>query len=173
MCNITSGLEKICEYRSAGNSTFLYLANFDEVSATFGGTPSVVQTITGDFYRFEVEKDTLSSTSDLAKGANDNRYYDHRVAFKTSQSDAQTKETLEELGLSRVIAIVQDRAGKFKMFGFGLGLQGDVMSALSGLAAGDETGWSVELAESGFGHSYWNLAAGLEPTLGSGVYTFA
>lgn len=169
MCNIVKGLTKACNYSVGGNTTEVYIANASTVTAVIGGN-GMVSEITGSFYKFEVAKDSLIDSATYTVAAAQNRFWQQTVSFKAAQSDNDTKSVMEDLGLARVVAVVKDKNGAFKLYGDGIGLDVTEMVFNSGGAPADEFGWTVTAGEA-FTKPLSILTGSLTPS-GSATYVF-
>jgi len=177
MCNITTGIEKNCDFIVAGNGEEVYLINAASYGATIG-TGSQITGLTGSYYRFQVAEDSLMTNVELQKGGAKNRLHLHMVQFKINSNSNEIKNIVEDLELSRVVAVVRDRNGYYKVYGTSgakaiLGLQVETAPFTSGLAGTDEFGYTITLQEFVAGRELF-LDAGLDPS-GSGVgpYTWS
>lgn len=170
MCTIASSISKDCNYSTGGNTTFLYLGNVDEIQVGIGASGQVVG-MTGSFYRAEVSTDSLIDTANMVIGASKNKFWEHKVAFKVAASNQETRNYFEDLGNARLIAVVEDRNGQYKVYGGQpTGLDPTVINFNSGGAAADEFGYTVEMMENfPFQPRY---TEDLGPTGSNGVYTF-
>lgn len=178
MCNITTGILKSCGYAVGGNSIDLYIGNASGVRVTTFGTSSVVTGITGSFYKVEVSTDTLIDTDNMIIGAAQNKFFEHKVAFKIADSSNELRAVMEDLGTARTVMVIRDKNGVYKAYGLsgltlGSGLDTKVLNFNSGGASADEYGYTVEAMEN-FTNPHYIFDASLEPTgTGVGPYTFS
>jgi len=180
MCNIISGIVKDCGFSVAGNTTYLYIANAANITTTIG-SDNLVTGLTGSFFRFEVGLDTLSDTHELTTGAGTQKFFLHLVDFKIPSSSNDVKNVIEDLSTSRSIVVIPDKNNQYKLYGSSgngksIGLDTKVARFTSGLLAGDDYGYTLQLSES-FPNLPFMLSSSLEPSsTGSGAtasYTFS
>lgn len=156
-CLINNGLlNDQCQFLIGGLKN-IYLANADEVtSITDTDTDDILDTITmtsgSTFYKFDLSKDTSSSTEVLTV-SNGNKYILSTITFVVPKSDTEAILTAEKLALGKFVAITETRMGKYKVFGLTNPLEATVGELNSGAGEGDSAGLNFQLAGAQLGYA--------------------
>lgn len=152
-CELLNGIVGVCEYSTSGVEK-LWLANKADVTGTTifddctqltgmtwaGGTIKV--------YEIESALDTITFTDDLVVNGS-RRNFLQTLNFALSSIDCSILGTLEDIGLSNLIAFIKDSAGNFRAFGLsGAGLRATVMTDQSGTQAGNDGNVAVTISGS-------------------------
>jgi hypothetical protein len=157
-CLITSGVNELCEY-SVGGINRIWLANKIDIAGYVLNTDSSVQAITMQplklFYQFEFSNSTGLATSTIQINTGQKNFL-QTVGFSIPRSEQAIINTIEDLGLSNVVAIVESRVawpsgstfeGENRYFVFGRlnGLKVATMNAGFGQAETDYSGFVLTL----------------------------
>lgn len=150
VCKISQDILKssVCGY-SLKQIVDLYLANYEDVTATTVGKPAEgegveVKTITlsGDakFYHFEPNKDSASYTDTLQVGDAGSKYRQTEISWSIGgKYSAEMVDVLDALSLGRYVVVARLSDGNYIMFGRLTPLEATVAS-LEGAA--DATGFN-------------------------------
>jgi hypothetical protein len=145
-CLINGGVSKDCAYFVAGVAN-VYLGNYSEFTfnKNAGGEVSGITAISSaTFYQFDTNTDSASANSEL-QVANGRKYFNQTVTFGNDSDTLEAKVAFEELGLAKVVAIVETKQGLRSVYGLDGGLEASALTFGTGAAAGDQAGWSVTL----------------------------
>lgn len=150
-CVLVSGIVGVCDYSTSGVEK-LWLAN----KATFTGdtyniSGELTGATTGILYSIEPALDTCTFSDDLVVNGS-RRNFLQTINFGLGSIDATILATLEDLGLSNLVAFIKGSDGKVRVFGAkGSGLRTTVMTDASGTAAGNDGSVAVTIAGSSLG----------------------
>jgi hypothetical protein len=154
-CELISGIVGVCDYSASGVQK-LWLANKDQVTgATYNASGEVTGVTfsggTKTLYEIQPALDTCTFTDDLqVNGAR--RNFLQTINFGIGSIDAAILATLEDLGLSNLVAFVKGSDGKVRAFGLkGIGLRATVMTDASGTAASNDGSVAVTIAGTSLG----------------------
>ena len=155
-CAITSGLALDCR-DSQGGIEYVYIANADGVvswtlttgseceidSISLDGTPLT----SGDFYRFQVPKQTSSYTETVnASTENGTVFYQQDVALVFNKLQCATRDQMLLLAQNtKLLVIVKDGNGSFWTAGLSRGAEMTAGDAQTGTAYGDRNGYTLTL----------------------------
>lgn len=119
----------------------IYLANFEDVTATAIGTPSgECETVTGitmasgtTWYKIEPSKNSASYSDTLTVEDNGRKYRVHSLTWTNPGSyDSCAHIDLDALSLGKYIAVVKDADGSYKMLGRLVGLEASAADLTGG-----------------------------------------
>lgn len=145
-CNLTSGFTLDCR-DSVGGIKSIYVSTTDSVDSytEMDGEISEItmDEVEGVFYKYELRKQTSDFTETIeASDENGTLFYEQELNVMLSRMEANKRNELFLVAKAPVVAIVEDRNGKFWILGQenGLTLGG---SATSGTAMGDRNGYEL------------------------------
>jgi hypothetical protein len=155
-CAISSGITLDCR-DSQGGIEYVYIANADGVvtfdlvsgstceidSISVDGTPLT----SGDFYKFEVPKQTSSYTETVnASTENGTVFYQQDVALVFNKLQCSTRNQMLLLAQNtKLLVIVKDGNGNFWTAGLTRGCEMTAGSNGTGTAYGDRNGYTLTL----------------------------
>ena len=162
-CELISGIVGVCDYSTSGVEK-LWLANKANVTGTTynsGGEVTGVTFLSGTaiVYSIEPALDTCTFSDDLVVNGS-RRNFLQTINFGLGSIDHDILATLEDLGLSNLVAFVKGSDGNIRAFGLkGSGLRTTVMTDASGTAAGNDGALAVTIAGSSTGKASFVTAA--------------
>ena len=168
-CEILNGIVGFCDYSASGVER-LWLANKSQIDAisydASGVTTGLTFTSTGDtFYEIVPALDSCTFQDDLQISGS-RRNFLQTVNFGVGSLTPAVLSTLEDLGLSNMVAIVKTAEGDYRGLGFkGAGMRTTVMTETSGTQAGNDGSLAVTISGSAKGKSPY-VGAALMSTLG-------
>ena len=139
-----------CGY-SLKQITDLYLANYEEVSATTLGTEgntvaSITMATGGRFYHIEPAKDSASYEDALQEGDSGSKYRTTTITWSmTGTYDGDMVDTLDALSLGKFMAVAKLTDGNYILFGRLVGLEAETASLSSDAEATGFNGIEVTL----------------------------
>jgi hypothetical protein len=167
-CELLNGIVGVCAYSSSGVEK-LWLANkanlsgsteYDDCGEVTGLTWSGGTAIV---YEIDAALDSITFTDDLVVNGS-RRNFLQTINFGLGSIDCTTLKTLEDIGLSNLVAFIKTADGSYRAFGLkGSGLRATVMSSTSGTAAGNDGTIAVTLSGSSLGKASF-VDATLAPT---------
>ncbi len=146
-CELLNGIQGICEYQTSGVER-LWLGNKADVEAVAydsGGTVTGVTLVSGaTMYEIVPALDTATYADDLAV-AGSRRNFAQTITFGVATLNQELVETINDIGLSQLVAIVGFDGG-YRLFGhLGSGLRASEMTDVSGTAGGNDGAIEVTL----------------------------
>lgn len=147
-CVLTTGFSPECR-DGVGGVKSLYFIELDNVSGITSAT-GVISAISrangGKFYKYNLVKQTAEAKEeyqdDVASGTN---FVNQTISFILNKMQVATRNELSILGQQRLIAIVEDRNGKYWCYGKENGLDRTGGSAMTGKAFADRNGYEITL----------------------------
>lgn len=157
-CLLTSGIAKGCKDNMAGIKT-VYLTNSINVTAISpvpdGTSPAdvgVIDTITMAaspnqyFYEFTPNKMSSNWVENIQSNVqNGTIAYEQVLTIILGKNEATKRNQIKLIGQAEVVAIVEDRNGKYWLLGEENGLELTGGNSASGTALTDLNGWSLTL----------------------------
>lgn len=147
-CALSSGYTLDCRDGMGGVKS-VYLANYDNVSGvtSSNGTISAIAKANGGrFYKFNLTRATASAmeefVDDLATGSTFNN---QTITMIFNKMVAATRNQVAIMAQATLVAVVEDRNGKWWYYGKESGLMRAGGSAGTGTAGGDRNGYEVIL----------------------------
>jgi hypothetical protein len=154
-CELLSGIVGVCEYSASGVMA-LWLANKANVT---GVTYNACGTITGItwlsgstlVYAVDAALDSITYADDLVINGT-RRNFLQTINFGLNSIDCTILGTLEDIGLSNLVAFLELADGTYRAFGLkSTGLRATVMTDTSGTAAANSGAIAVTIAGSALG----------------------
>lgn len=138
-----------CSY-SLPEVTDIYIANYNDVTATIGEDTGGCESVTAitlasgeTFYHIEPAKNSTTFTDELVVEDSGNKYRTHTISFSyNSKYDACLHIDFDNLSLGRFIVVVKTADGNYLMLGRLTGLEASVATLAGG---GDTNGMSITL----------------------------
>lgn len=132
-----------------GGVKSIYLANFENVSgvtSASGIVTAIAKAGGGRFYKFNLVRATASAieefTDDNATGIHFNA---QTVTMIFNKMQAATRNIIATMAQATLIAVIEDRNGKYWLYGKESGLTRSGGSAATGTAGADRNGYEVIL----------------------------
>lgn len=151
-CVLTNGLTKECKHQFGGLKE-LWLVNFDEIDSvmadeTTGQITGVTLDATAELYQIEFVKDTGQVLEELQiNGAAS--FINQTVNFQAGSITQASKQVLNDLSLSKVVAIVKKADNNYWMVGDprdSAGLEATTVTNDTGTAQTDGASATIALA---------------------------
>lgn len=142
-CLLKGGITKAdsCNY-SLPEIVDIYLANYDEATASPDDSTNTITAVTGTWYKFEPAKGSASFSDELVVGDNGNKYRTHTLTFTVNAAyNGDVKDILDKLSLGRFKAVVLTAEGSYLMLGRVTGLEAET-STISG---GSDNGSGIQV----------------------------
>lgn len=150
-CVLLNGITAVCQYDTSGVEK-LWLANKDSFTgATSYDDCGEITGFTWDgvFYEIEAALDSVTFTDELVVNGS-RRNFLQTINFNVGSVDCTILGTLEDIGLSNLIAFAKLSDGTFRAFGTsGSGLRATVISENSGTNTGNDGSLAVTLSGTG------------------------
>jgi hypothetical protein len=154
-CELLTGIAGVCEYSSSGVEK-LWLSNKTQVTGVTynaGGEITGVTFSGGTTTLYEIVPalDSCTYTDDIVVNGS-RRNFLETIVFGLGAIDKTVLATLEDMGLSNLVAFIKTADGSIRAFGVkGSGLRVTVMTEASGTSAGNDGNISVTIAGSATG----------------------
>lgn len=147
-CALSSGYTLDCR-DSAGGIKSVYLANFENVSgvtSSSGTISAIAKANNGRFYKFNLTRATASAVEEFTDSLeNGTSYNAQTLTMIFNKMQAATRNQIVILAQATLVAVIEDRNGKFWYYGKETGLMRAGGSAATGTALGDRNGYEVIL----------------------------
>lgn len=154
-CELVNGIVGVCGYSSSGIQK-LWLSNKDAITGVTynaGGEITGVTFSGGTTNLFAIEPalDTCTYTDDIVISGS-RRNFLETIVFGLGSIDHDILDTLEDMGLSKLVAFVKTADGSVRAFGVkSTGLRVTVMTEASGTASANDGNISVTISGSATG----------------------
>jgi hypothetical protein len=154
-CELLNGIVGVCAY-SASGAHALWLANKANIT---GATYNVCGEVTGItwtsgstlVYEIDAALDSITFQDDLVINGS-RRNFLQTINFALNTIDCTILGTLEDIGLSNLVAFVKAADGSFRAFGLkSAGLRATVMTEGSGTQTANDGNIAVTIAGSALG----------------------
>lgn len=145
-CALTQGYSLGCR-DSAGGIKSVYFIEFENVSGiteSAGTVSAIAKANGGRFYKYNLQRATGSweeAYNDSAE--NGTVFHTQTLTVILNKMQASTSQEIKLLSQNRLLAVVEDRNGKYWLLGDENGLQRNGGSATSGTAMGDRNGYTL------------------------------
>jgi hypothetical protein len=164
-CALTQGYTLGCR-DSAGGLKAAYFIEFGNVSGITeaSGTVSAISRANGGkFYKYNLQRATASWNEAYNDSAeNGTSFHVQTLTIILNKMQAATSQEIKLLGQNKLLAIVEDRNGKFWLLGQENGVERSGGQAGSGTAMGDRNGYEITFTSD-------NIAPA--PEVNSGIIT--
>lgn len=145
-CAISSGYSLDCK-DSMGGIKSVYFSVFENVSGvteSSGTATAIAKANGGRFYKFNLQRATAgweeTYTDDPATGTS---FHVQALNLVFNKMQASTSQQIKSLAQNRLMAVVEDKNGKYWLLGQENGLERTGGKAGSGVAGGDRNGYEV------------------------------
>lgn len=150
-CALTQGYSLDCR-DSVGGIKSLYLIEIDNVTgvtSTSGTASAIAKANNKRFWKYNLMRQTGEAMEEYtASEENGTFFHAQTVSFILNKMQASTRNEILLLAQNRLVAVVEDRNGKYWLYGKENGLILSGGSAKTGKAMGDRNGY--ELTFKGF-----------------------
>ncbi len=145
-CALTQGYSLSCR-DSAGGIKSVYFIEFDNVSgvtASAGIVSAIGKANGGRFYKYNLQRGTSSFEEAYNDSAeNGTSFHVQTLSIILNKMQAATSQEIKLLAQNRLLAVVEDRNGKYWLLGQENGLERSGGRAGSGTAMGDRNGYEL------------------------------
>lgn len=145
-CALTQGYTLDCR-DGAGGAKNVWLANYSNVSgitAASGIISAISKANNGRFYKYEQHRDTAEAFEDITGDSiNGTIFYAQTVNIALRKMQASLRNEVKLLGSALVVAVVEDRQGKYWYYGETNGLELNTGKISTGKAIGDKNGYDL------------------------------
>ncbi len=145
-CALTTGYTLSCR-DSAGGIKSVYFIEFDNVSGiteSAGTATAISKANNGRFYKYNLQRGTSNFEEAYNDSAeNGTSFHVQTLNIVLNKMQAATSQEIKLLAQNRLIAVVEDRNGKYWLLGQENGLERSGGSAASGTAMGDRNGYTL------------------------------
>lgn len=145
-CALTSGYSLDCR-DSAGGIKSVYFIEFDNVSGiteAAGSVSAIAKANNARFYKYNLQRATASFNEAYNDSAeNGTSYHVQTLTIILNKMQAATSQQIKLLAQNRLLAVVEDRNGKYWLLGDENGLERAGGQAASGTAMGDRNGYEL------------------------------
>lgn len=145
-CALTSGYTLDCR-DSVGGVKSIYFIEIDNVSgftSASGTISAIAKANNGRFYKYNLVKATAEAKEDFQDNVeNGTNYVNQTISLVLNKMQAATRNEIALLAQNRLIAVVEDRNGKYWCYGKENGLDRTGGSATTGKAMGDRNGYEL------------------------------
>ena len=145
-CALTSGYSLDCR-DSAGGIKSVYFIEIDNVSGTTSsaGVITVIGKANGKrLWKYNLQRATASASEEFNDSAeNGTSFQRQTLTIILNKMQATTRNEIALLAQNRLLAVIEDRNGKYWLYGKENGLQREGGSAATGTAMGDRNGYEL------------------------------
>ena len=157
-CLITNGISINCSGYVVGGINKIYLANLDDIASYTlnidGSVEEIILVATKVIYKFDFSETTGLSTSEFQNNGGAKNFL-HGVGLSIPKMSQEVINKMQELGLSKVVAIVESKEprdvapyiglNRWHIYGAKNGLTVTSMNSGSGQQATDYSGFTIVL----------------------------
>ena len=156
MCTLTSGYSLGCSRNNVGGMKSIRVANFNTTGSVAVSTANVVTAFTGyasagtggnnAFFTYNLTKATsMFKEAIVGSLENGTTFYQPEATFVINKLQTQVRNQLALMAQSQVVAIAEDRNGRYWLLGIDNALDMLTGSQDSGTAFGDRNGYTFTL----------------------------
>lgn len=148
-CALTQGYTLDCKDSLGGLKSvyFIEKGNVASVTETAGVVTAISLAVGKVFYKYDLVKETSSFTETVtASVQNGTIFYAQELSVILNKLQANTRNEILLLAQNSLVAIAEDRNGKYWLLGKDGGLDISGGTAASGVAAGDRNGYELTFA---------------------------
>lgn len=145
-CALTQGYTLDCKDSLGGLKSVLFIEseNVSVATETSGVITDISLAVGKYFYKYELVKETSSFTETItANVQNGSVFYAQELSIILNKLQANTRNEILLLAKNTLVAIVEDRNGKYWYLGQDNGLDVTGGTAASGTASGDRSGYEI------------------------------
>lgn len=145
-CALTSGYSLDCR-DSAGGVKSVYFIEIDNVSgvtSASGSISAIAKANNKRFWKYNLQRATAEATEDYQDSAeNGTTFHKQTLSIVLNKMQAATRNEIILLAANRLLAVIEDRNGKYWLYGRENGLQRAGGKAGTGKAMGDRNGYEL------------------------------
>lgn len=145
-CGLTQGYSLSCR-DSAGGIKSVYFIEFDNVSGvteSAGTATAIAKANGGRFYKYNLQKGTGNFEEAYNDSAdNGTSFHVQTLSIILNKMQAATSQEIKLLAQNRLLAVAEDRNGKYWLLGKENGLERAGGKAGTGTAFGDRNGYEL------------------------------
>ncbi len=145
-CALTQNYVLDCKDSLGGLKSVLFIesANVTDITEVEGVVTVVTMAMGKHFYKYDLVKETSSFTETItASVQNGTIFYAQELSIILNKLQANTRNEILLLAQNSLIAIAEDKNGKYWMLGQVGGLDITGGTAASGVATGDRSGYEL------------------------------
>ena len=147
-CALTAGYSLDCRDGMGGVKS-IYLANYENVSGVTsadGVITAIAKANGGRFYKFNLTRATASAIEDFQDDlATGSTFNNQTITLIFNKLQAATRNQIAIIAGATLVAVVEDRNGKYWYYGKESGLMRSGGSAATGTSGADRNGYEVIL----------------------------
>lgn len=147
-CALSSGYTLDCR-DSMGGIKSVYLSVFENVSGVTesSGTATAISKANGGrFYKFNLTRATGEWKEEYVdNSANGTSFHTQTLTMVFNKMTAATSQQIKTIAQNRLVAVVEDRNGKYWYLGQDVGLEREGGMGGSGKDGGDRNGYEINL----------------------------
>lgn len=145
-CALTQGYVLDCKDSLGGLKSVLFIeaGNITALTEASGVVTAITLAVGKTFYKYDLVKETSSFTETVtASVQNGTVFYAQELTIILNKLQANTRNEILLLAQNSLVAIAEDRNGKYWMLGKDGGLDITGGTAASGVATGDRSGYEL------------------------------
>lgn len=145
-CALTQNYVLDCRDSLGGLKSVLFIeaGNIATVTEATGVVTAITLAVGKFFYKYELIKETSSFTETVtASVQNGTVFYAQELTVILNKLQANTRNEILLLAQNSLVAIAEDRNGKYWMLGQNGGLDMSAGTSASGVATGDRSGYEL------------------------------
>jgi len=145
-CALTQGYTLGCKDSAGGlkNVYFIEFANVTGITEASGTVSAISRANGGKFYKYNLQRATASWNEAYNDSAeNGTSFHVQTLTVILNKMQAATSQEIKLLAQNKLIAIAEDRNGKFWLLGQENGIERSGGQAGSGTAMGDRNGYEL------------------------------
>lgn len=145
-CALTSGYSLDCR-DSAGGIKSVYFSSIDNVSGitqSNGTVSAIAKANGGRFWKYNLTRATGSAVEEFNDSVENGTSFNRQtLTIILNKMQAATRNEIALLAQNRLLAVIEDRNGKYWLYGRENGLMREGGSAGTGTAMGDRNGYEL------------------------------
>lgn len=145
-CALTSGYSLDCRDSAGGIKSVLFIEidNVSGVTSADGLVSAIAKANNRRFYKYNLQRATAEASEDFQDSAeNGTIFYNQSLNIVLNKMQAATRNEIVLLAANRLLAVIEDRNGKYWLYGKENGLQRSGGKAGTGKAFGDRNGYEL------------------------------
>lgn len=145
-CALTQGYSLDCR-DSAGGVKSVYFIEIDNVSgitSATGTVSAISKANNGRFWKYNLKRNTAEAMEEYQDSSeNGTSFHNQTISMVLHKQQASLRNEILLLAQNRLMAVVEDRNGKYWLYGKENGLERSGGSAKTGKAMGDLNGYEL------------------------------
>jgi len=145
-CALTQGYSLDCR-DSAGGVKSVYFIEFGNVSGTTvasGVVTAIAKANNSRFWKYNLQRATASFTEEYQDSAENGTSFNRQtLTVILNKMQASLRNEIALLAQNRLLAVVEDRNGKYWLLGYENGIQREGGNGSTGTAMGDRNGYTL------------------------------